>query len=302
MTDTPGSSPAGASEQEVPVCYRHAGRETHIRCQRCNRPICPDCMRSAAVGFQCPSCVKEGSRSTRSARTAYGGERSGNPALTSQVLIALNVLVWVAIMATGGRSSRLIDVLALRPSGGPVQFQGATYVVPPGVAQGHWWQLLTAAFTHVEVWHIAFNMLALWVLGPQLEAAIGRVRFLGLYLVSALVSSATVMWLSTPYSQTVGASGALFGLMGALLVIAIKVRGDVRGMLTWIGVNFVFTFLLVRMISWQGHVGGFVGGLLIGAVIAYAPRRRRALVQAAGIAAVALVTLVALAARVVVLA
>jgi membrane associated rhomboid family serine protease len=302
MTDTPGSPPTDTGDTGdtgAPVCYRHSGREAHIRCQRCNRPICPDCMRSAAVGFQCPSCVKEGSRSTRS---AYGGERSGNPALTSQVLIALNVLVWVAILATGGRASRLVDVLALRPSGGVVPINGTRYSVPAGVAQGDYWQLLTAVFTHVEAWHIAFNMLALWVLGPQLEAAIGRTRFLALYLLSGLVSSATVMWLSAPYSQTVGASGALFGLMGALLVVAVKVHGDVRGMLTWIGVNFVFTFVLVRMISWQGHVGGFVGGLLIGVAIVYAPRRHRALVQTGGLVAVAVLTVLALVVRISVLA
>src|SRR3954447_19818958 len=108
MTDpTTPSAPAGVS-----TCYRHPDREAYIRCQRCERTICPDCMRPAAVGFQCPSCVKEGSRSTRSGRTAYGGQRPGNPALTSQVLIGINVLVWVLILVTGGRSSGLIDRLA----------------------------------------------------------------------------------------------------------------------------------------------------------------------------------------------
>src|SRR4051795_7343686 len=97
----------GPAAQGAPVCYRHTDREAHIRCQRCDRPICPDCMRPAAVGFQCPECVREGARSTRAGRTAYGGQRTGNPALTSQVLIGINVLVWLLIVVTGWRTSPL---------------------------------------------------------------------------------------------------------------------------------------------------------------------------------------------------
>jgi membrane associated rhomboid family serine protease len=255
-------------------------------------------MRPAAVGFQCPSCVKEGSRSTRSGRTAYGGQRPGNPALTSQILIGINVLVWVLILVTGGRSSGLIDRLALRPSGGGlVRVNGVTFQVPDGVAQGEYWQVATSMFSHVDLWHIGFNMLALWVLGPQLELAIGRARFLAVYLLSGLAGSATVLWLSAPAGLTLGASGAIFGLMGALLVVAIKVHGDVRGLLTWIGINFVLT-LLVANISWQGHLGGFVGGLLLGGVIVYAPRERRTAWQVAGIAAVAALIVLASAVRI----
>jgi membrane associated rhomboid family serine protease len=256
-------------------------------------------MRPASVGFQCPSCVREGTKQTRSGRTAYGGERTGNPALTSQVLIGLNVAVWVLILATGGSRSRFVDYLALRPT---TRFQGIVYPQFHAVADGAPWQVLTSMFTHIELWHIGFNMMALWVLGPQLELAIGRARFLSLYLLSGLAGSATVLWFSAANSETLGASGAIFGLMGALLVIAVKVHGDVRGMLTWIGVNFVITFLFVRLISWQGHVGGFVAGLLLGAAIVYAPRRNRPMWQVGGIALVALVVAVATAARIAVLA
>jgi membrane associated rhomboid family serine protease len=258
-------------------------------------------MRPAAVGFQCPSCVREGSKQTRSGRTAYGGQRTGNPALTSQVLIGINAVVWLLIMATGGRASRLVDHLALLPVSAR-SFRGGFPVVVPGVADGAPWLLATSMFTHVELWHIGFNMLALWTLGPQLELAIGRARFLALYLVSGLASAATVMWLSASNSQTLGASGAIFGLMGALLVVAIKVHGDVRGVLTWIGVNFVITFLFVHLISWQGHLGGFVGGLLLGVVIVYAPRGHRTAWQVAGIAAVTAVVVVATVARIALLA
>jgi membrane associated rhomboid family serine protease len=299
---TPETPPTGASEQEAPVCYRHPDREAHIRCQRCDRRICPDCMRPASVGFQCPACVAEGSRSTRSARTAYGGRRSGDPSLTSKVLIGLNVVVWVLVLATGGQASRLVDLLALRPNGGLTVVNGVTYNLPDGVADGRYWQLFTSMFTQVAIWHIGFNMLALWVLGPQLEAAVGRARFLALYLLSGLTASAAVMWFSVPYSLTLGASGAIFGLMGALLVVAVKVHGDVRGVATWIAVNFVFTFLFVRLISWQGHLGGFIGGLLLGAAIVYAPRASRARWQLAGILAIAVAVAVATVARIAVLA
>ena len=239
------------------------------------------------------------------ARYPSGGSYSFGPgALTPavRVLIITNVVVWVLILATGGRGSRLIDLLALRPDGEVVTVDGVTYNLPAGVADGRYWQLFTTMFTHVEVWHIAFNMLALWTLGPQLELAIGRARFLALYLLSGLTASATVMWFSTSYSLTLGASGAIFGLMGGLLVIAVKVGGDVRGVVTWIAVNFAFTFLFVRLISWQGHVGGFVGGLLLGAVIVYAPRASRARWQLAGILGVAVVVAVATLARIAVLA
>ncbi len=292
----PETPATGASEQGVPVCYRHPDREAHIRCQRCERPICPDCMQPASVGFQCPECVREGSRTTRSARTPYGGQRTGNPALTSQVLVAINVVVWVLILATGGSRSSLVARLALTPSETARLVNGFPTLVP-GVAHGAPWQLLTSMFTHVGVLHIGFNMLVLWTLGPQLELAVGRIRFLAIYLISGLAGSAAVMWLSPVHGSTLGASGAIFGILGALLLIAVKVRGDVRGIATWIGINFVITFL-VPNISWQGHLGGFVGGLLVGAAVVYAPRQHRAVWQATGAGAVAVAVALATVLRV----
>jgi membrane associated rhomboid family serine protease len=292
----------------VPTCYRHPGREAHIRCQRCDRIICPDCMRPAAVGFQCPSCVAEGAKTTRAGRTAYGGLRPGDASITSGVLIAINVAVWIAILATGGNGSRLLDYLGLRANGLCTNGQagvdvsksvcdaaGGTWL--PGVVDGAYWQLVTSMFTHVQVVHIGFNMLALWILGPQLELVIGRARFLALYFLSGLAGSACVYWLAPEYGATIGASGAIFGLMGALVIVALKVGGDVRGIMTWVGINFVITFVLAG-ISWQGHVGGFVGGTVLGAILVYAPRGpRRTAIQVAGMVAVALVIAAAIAAR-----
>ena len=294
----------------MPTCYRHPGRETYIRCQRCERPICPDCMRDAAVGFQCPQCVAEGRKGTRSGRTAYGGTRSGNPALTSIVLIAVNAVVWLAIMATGAQASRLVDLLGLRPRGLCAIGRGGYDVSQqacasnsgtwlPGAADGAWWQVITNVFTHVEVWHIGFNMLALWFLGPMLEAVVGRTRFLAIYLLSGLAGSAAVLWLAPEFQSTVGASGAIFGLMGALLVVALKSGGNVSQIATWLLINAVFTFAGPANISWQGHLGGFLGGCVVAAVLAYAPRGpRRTAYQLVGLGAVLAGLVLAVAVRI----
>jgi membrane associated rhomboid family serine protease len=260
-------------------------------------------MHPASVGFQCPECFKEGVRSTRQGRTAYGGRRPLTGGLVSRILIGINVVVFLLVVGTGGNRSRLLHQLWLLPQSActNVGFDGRCTARAPGVADGAYWELLTAMFTHVQVWHIGFNMLALFVLGPQLELVLGRLRFLGLYLLSGLVGSAVVYWLAGPGSPTVGASGALFGLMGALLMVALKVRGDVQGLLTLIAVNLALTVFGAGFISWQGHLGGFVGGTLLGAVLVYAPRNRRSLWQAAGFAVVALGVVVAVALRTAVL-
>jgi membrane associated rhomboid family serine protease len=299
----------------VPTCYRHSDRETYIRCQRCDRPICPDCMREAAVGFQCPECVAEGRRGARQAKTAYGGRIAANPGAVSIALIGINVVVWVIIMATGRYGSRLFELFALAPTGSCREGNGGYYPFvnqaaceagtsahwAGGVSDGAYWQLLTSMFTHVEPWHIAFNMIALWVLGPQLEQLLGRGRYLALYLLSGLAGSVAVYWLAAPQTPTVGASGALFGLMGALVVVGIKIQANVQSLLVWVGINLVLTFTLPN-VSWQGHFGGLVGGAVIAAVLVWAPRERRTAIQVAGLGAIGALLVVATLARTLVLA
>lgn len=307
--------PEPTAEPAAPECYRHAGRETWIKCQRCEKPICPDCMRDAAVGFQCPDCVKQGSKQTRSGRTAYGGQRSTEPALTSKVLIGINAAVWLLIAATGWTNSEWIFRLALHARG-ICSVGGGNYLVGAteaqcagesgtwiaGVADGAPWLLVTSMFTHVALWHIAVNMLTLWQLGPHLELALGRARFLALYLLSGLAGSALVFAAAGEYSLTLGASGSGFGLMAALLLLAIKVRGNVREILFFVGLNFAITVVFSQYISWQGHLGGFLGGAAIMAVLIYAPRQRRTTWQVAGIAAIGVLVLVAVVARTLALA
>ncbi len=295
-------------------CYRHPDRPTYIRCQRCGRPICGDCMISAAVGFQCPECVATGARETRQNDGPYGGRRSANPGLTTMILIGINAIVWLAITATGGAYSRLVDTLALLPVGRCLSVADTNTFYPelgaqacralvdgswqPGVADGAYWQLLTSAFVHVEILHIGMNMLALWFLGPNLEAALGRVRFLSVYLLAALTGSVAVLWLAAPQTSTLGASGAVFGLIGALLVLAHKVRADMRSVLIWLGINVVYTFIGPGSISWQGHLGGLLGGLAAAIIIVYAPKANRQRVQLLGLVGLAVVLLALVAVRI----
>jgi membrane associated rhomboid family serine protease len=276
-------------------------------------------MRDAAVGFQCPQCVAEGARTTRTGRTAYGGPRPGNASLTSMVLIAVNAAVWLLVMATGGAASAWLNRLMLLPTGRCVSVGRPDLYFPSigseavcstnpqgdwinGVSDGAYWQLFTSAFTHVEIWHIGFNMLALWFLGPQLEMAVGRVRFLALYLISALAGSTLVYWLAPVDGSTLGASGAIFGLMGGLLVVAFKVGGNVQPILMWIGINFLITVVGRGFISWQGHLGGFLGGVLVALVLVYSPRPHRTLWQSLGLSAITLCLVVAVLLRTAVLA
>lgn len=306
------------SDQDT-VCYRHPSRAAFIRCQRCERFVCPDCQRPAAVGFQCPDCVRAGQQATRTGAAAYGGRRSTNPALTSYVLIAINVAVWVLIFSTGREFSRWYDRLALLPTGrclaleqAGAYYPGVSEAVCPqvahtlwasGVADGAFWQLATNMFAHAEIWHIAMNMLALFSLGPQLEQVLGRVRFLAVYLLSGLAASVCVYWLSATDGSTVGASGALFGLIGAYTVVSYKTNGDLRAagglilaglLITVLGGNLIpGVNVFGGSVSWQGHLGGFLGGLITTAIIAYAPRQRREIVQSLALAGV-LLALVAL--------
>lgn len=272
-------------------------------------------MTDAAVGFQCPTCVAEGARSTRAGRATYGGRASSNPMLTSSVLIGLNVVVWIAILVTGGNRSRLVDLLGLHTDGGcffvtdggrAVFDASATPAVcgefyVGGVADGWLWQLLSSAFVHVEIWHIAGNMLALAFLGPQLEAVLGRARFVALYLLSALAGAVAVYWLVGPATVTYGASGAIFGLVGALVVRTLKVDRDLSALLPLLVMSAVFTFVIPD-ISWQGHLGGFLGGLATMALLVYAPRGpRRGAVQWAALGGLTTLLTVAILVRTLVL-
>ncbi|MGH3354824.1 MAG: rhomboid family intramembrane serine protease [Nocardioidaceae bacterium] len=273
---TGGRQDPQPDSESVPRCYRHTDRETYISCQRCGRPICPDCMRQASVGFQCPECVAQGRSSTPQARTAYGGSLRGSDNTVTLILIGINAAAFLLIQITGGRASQLVLETALINGQLPSSFGP----LGQGVADGELWRLVTSMFVHVDLLHLFFNMFALWIFGPGLERLLGWGRFLALYLLSGLTGSVAVYWLSGAATLTYGASGAVFGLLGAALVMSVRRGYDVSWLLGLLGINLVFTFL-VPNISWQGHLGGLLGGLALGAALAWAPRRLRTPLHAA---------------------
>ncbi|GAA3443217.1 rhomboid family intramembrane serine protease [Planomonospora venezuelensis] len=270
MTTQP---PGESGTQAVPTCYRHPDRETYVRCQRCERPICPDCMRDASVGFQCPECVAQGGRTVRQTKAVFGGRAVTVPRVT-WALLAVNVLAYLAETVA---TDRVLNDFAM--SAGDVAYRG------------EWWRLVTGAFLHMPLGsggfaltHILFNMWALYALGPELERRLGSVRFLALYLLSAIGGSVAIYLFGL---VAVGASGAIYGMFGALFVVSRRLGYDARGVIWLIGINVVITFA-VPGISWQGHLGGLVTGALVSAILAYAPARSRNAVQWGGCAAVLL--------------
>ena len=261
-----------------------------MRCTRCDRPVCPDCMRAASVGHQCPECVAEGSRSTRQARTVFGGRVSGDTSKVSIALIALNVVVFVVGLLLGERS--LQEDYGNLP--GPVVLTDGSV---GGIAVGEYYRLLTAAFLHGGPFHLAMNMFALATIGPTLESALGRSRFLALYLLSALGGSTLSFVLSDPGQLGVGASGAIFGMFGAYYVVVRRLGGETQQIVTLLVINLVITFA-VPIIDWRAHLGGLAAGALVATALAYVPRGpRRTTLQAAACAAVLVLLVAVVAAR-----
>ncbi|MCX2922202.1 rhomboid family intramembrane serine protease [Streptomyces sp. NEAU-W12] len=289
MDDQAAGSPQDA--HGVLACYRHPDRETGIRCTRCERPICPECMISASVGFQCPECVRGGSGTGHAPtasmpRTIAGGTIAADPRLVTKILLGANAAVFVAVHVWSSLLGHLVLIGVWPPTPAlPVE----------GVAEGEWYRLVTSMFTHEAIWHIAFNMLSLWWLGGPLEQALGRVRYLALYLISGLAGSALTYLLASGSTASLGASGAIFGLFGATAVLVRRLNYDMRPIIALLVINLIFTFSWSN-IAWQAHIGGLVAGVVIGYAMVHAPRERRALIQygtcALVLAAVVLVALV----------
>ncbi|MFE9404548.1 rhomboid family intramembrane serine protease [Streptomyces sp. NPDC006530] len=261
----------------LPGCYRHPGVPTGISCTRCERPICPECMISASVGFQCPDCVRSGSGTghaptANQPRTMAGGVlASGDPHLVTKILIGINAAAFLVQETVGNRFTDAFFLLGRFPVAG---FDGVQ-----GVAEGQWYRLVTSMFLHLGIAHIAFNMLSLWWLGGPLEGALGRARYLALYFVSGLAGGALTYVIAAPDEGSLGASGAIFGLFGAMAVLMRRMKYDMRPVIGLLVVNLIFTFNPWVGIAWQAHVGGLVAGVLVGIGMVHAPARRRALVQ-----------------------
>jgi membrane associated rhomboid family serine protease len=278
MTTT---EPAEGQETPAPTCYRHPKRETYVRCTRCDRYICPDCMRDAAVGHQCVECVRAGNKTIRRPRTVFGGRVAIRPVVTFLAELARPGIV-DTFGSLGIGLVRADGNYFVYDSGGSLPgYQLA------GIAHGEWYRLVTSTFLHLlptqgvfGIAHIVFNMWWLWRLGPAVEQVLGRLRFLVLYLLSGL-GGGVLLYLIAPTASAVGASGAIFGLAAAYYVTNRRLNrlsGDARQVmvmfLVWMVVSAAIT-------SWEGHLGGLLTGGAVAIAYAYAPPRQRVVVHTA---------------------
>ena len=256
------------------VCYRHPSRETGVSCSSCGRSICPDCMTPTSVGMRCPECSRERTkvRTLRSPSTTRSA---------TEILIAINVAVFLAEVATG--------VTLGGTDSGWVYVHGALF--GPFMSHGYheYWRLLTSGFLHASLIHIAVNMLSLWFVGRALEPAVGRLNFVAIYFASLLAGSFGAL-LFQPQIPTLGASTAIFGIFGALIVVAyhrgIPIWQSGLGLVLVLNLLFSLTF---SGISIGGHLGGLIGGALCGEIVVqWTERRRMPALALTGVAVVAL--------------
>ncbi|HEU4658207.1 MAG TPA: rhomboid family intramembrane serine protease [Capillimicrobium sp.] len=278
------------------TCYRHPDRETGVSCSNCGNPICTDCMTPTPVGMRCPECARQRTK----VRTAAAVRTGSTAAPVTKALIAVNVAAYLGELATG--TGGLNGVGGSFVNEGALLGHGIVDGHPAGVEAGEYWRLITGGFLHASIIHIAFNMYILWFLGNLLEPAIGSVRLALLYFTALLAGSFGALLLE-PNGFTVGASGAVFGLMGAAFFES-RTRG-VEALQSQIGLLIVFNLVLsfvLNNISVGGHIGGLIGGSLAALALQYGDRLRQPWLGAAGcvlIAAVSVVAAIAVADRVV---
>jgi membrane associated rhomboid family serine protease len=249
-----------ASTQTRQTCYRHPDRETGVSCSNCGRPICPECMTSTPVGMRCPECAKQKTK-VRVGQGALSPTAGKMPATFA--LIGINVIVFLIELAGGGAG----------------QFSGSGSVIHdaglrgPDIANGDWWRVISGGFLHAGFLHLLFNMYVLYVAGSILEPGIGTPRFLGIYFVSLVAGSLGAL-IVDPNTVTVGASGAIFGLMAAVIVVA-RGRG-VEQVAQQFGIFIVLNLFLtfaIPGISIGGHIGGLIGGTVAALLVIFVERR-----------------------------
>ncbi|MFD6816375.1 rhomboid family intramembrane serine protease [Microbacterium sp. NPDC060132] len=271
-------------------CYRHPDRQSFVLCQRCLRTICPECQTQAAVGVICPECMaaerKNRTPAQKKAARRWGNRggalamtRDGKPVVT-YVLLAITSFIGL-VQLIPGLNQPITQALGfyapfLYPNLFAVPFEP--------------WRLLTVLFVHGGFVHLALNMLALWMLGQSLEPMLGRARYLALYLISGLGGSVMVAILA-PGSWTVGASGAIFGLLASLLIIGRHIGANVTGILVILAINFAFGFF-AGGISWQAHLGGAIVGAIVAFIYTRTKRREQRVWQIVFLSALVVLLLV----------
>lgn len=285
----PGWGGAHGNEPTPPQsrCVRHPERPTGLACSRCGRPACPECLQPAAVGQHCVDCVRAGNASVRRARTVAGAPTGAAYGRVTYILMGLNVL---AFAVTALQSRSLLDNTANS------SLFDAWALFPPAVATGDVERILGSGFLHIGPIHLLVNMFALYIIGRDVEAILGRARYVAVYAVSLLGGSASVMVLEAPISLTAGASGAIFGLLGAQAVILLKLKRSPTPVLVVIGLNIVISISIPGISLW-GHVGGLVAGAAATAGILFLPNNTRSSqgrmgwIAVAGVAALAVVVI-----------
>ncbi len=254
----------------VEACYRHPAVETGVHCTRCGRPICPDCMVPAAVGYQCPECVKEAKQEFhRPAKRVSTGPARGF-SITNTILVVLGIMYVVEIIAGGAGNIFAgpgpVELIKVGANIGLAQLPNGDIV---GVAAGQEWRLLTSMFLHGGLIHLLLNAYVLFIFGNVVEQELGRWRFVAIYVATGLVASAASYAFGPLSVAGVGASGAIYGLFGAFLAYNWRRRelafyaARVRSAATLILLNLVFTFAIPN-IDWRAHLGGLVAGIAAG--------------------------------------
>jgi membrane associated rhomboid family serine protease len=264
-----------ASGSDANYCYRHPNRQSFVLCQRCGRTICPECQTQGAVGVICPECMREQRATAPRTKPALLTRMTGtNAPVVTYAIIAVCVVVYIAqsIPGIGSAVTAALQYAGLYsyPSDSLLSMQAGVSFEP--------WRMLTAVFAHASILHILLNMYTLWVFGMVLEPLLGRLRYLVLFLISGLAGSVGVFLLAAPNQPVVGASGAIFGMIAALLIIQRRLGGNITQLLVLVGINLVIGFIPSFGIAWQAHLGGLVGGALVGLIfVETRPLRRRPL-------------------------
>lgn len=278
MAEDPTPQPPAPT---VEVCYRHPNEQTRVHCTRCGRPICPECMIPAPVGFQCPECVAQ---ARREFRQGPGRPFRGGVNATKALLYAIAAIFVLEVVVGGPQSllngpnfRRLIDLGALQPF---------------LIADGQYWRLFSAMFLHAGLLHIGFNAYALWLFGSMIETNLGRTQMVLVYVVSGFLASAASYAFGPAETVGVGASGAIFGIFGAFIAYNYRRRhlalasANLRWAATLLLLNLFLAFGFGGRIDWRAHLGGLIAGLAAGAVAeGWGPRSQRRLVQVGGFVA-----------------
>lgn len=287
MSQPPWTGPDFSAPPSFDACYRHPDRSTGIRCQRCHKPICGECMNPAAVGFQCPGCIRRGTGRgswgpnsgpgvrQRAPRTVFGGALTNRNAPMTKIVMGILAGVWVLNLLSRNLFGSLLVM-----DNSAVEF-------------GHqYWRLFTTGFVSAGLLQVLMNLVVLWLAGQALEQVLGAWRFLALYVLAGAGGATLFFVISGPGGAAVGSSAAVVGLLAANGVVKLRRQEDVRGDIGLLILLIAYSFVISSgSFFWAGQLGGILVGALTGFTLAFAPRRSRTALQVGGLALIAVLCL-----------